>query len=181
MTSLIEKAEMNNGIPKANLEQQGITEDRYKLIPRCLIFIRKDDSFLLLKGSSDKKIWANRYNGVGGHIERDEDVRTAAQRELLEETGLSTKLELKGILTVDPGGYIGVGIFVFTGDYTSGIIKQSVEGDLHWVEMKDMKDLPLVEDVRIILKHIKKMDEKSPPFFAHSYYGSDGRLKIEFN
>ena len=80
--------------------EQGISQDRFKLIPRCLIFIRKSDSFLLLKGASNKRIWANKYNGVGGHIEIDEDIKTAALRELHEETGLSADLNLRGIVTV---------------------------------------------------------------------------------
>ena len=66
--------------PDLELEQ-GVSKNRYQLIPRCLIFIRKDDSFLLIKGASNKKIWANKFNGIGGHIEKGEDIKSAAQRE----------------------------------------------------------------------------------------------------
>jgi 8-oxo-dGTP diphosphatase len=168
-------------IQKNNYDrEQGISDDRYKLIPRCLIFIRKSDSFLLLMGASKKRIWANKYNGFGGHIEIGEDIKTAALRELHEETGLSVDLNLRGVVTVDPGGEVGVGIFVFTGEYTSGEVRPSKEGELQWVEIKDMKELPLVEDVQVILERIMSMKDNSPPFSAHSFYDLDGNLVVNF-
>jgi len=44
---------------------QGITRDRYMLIPRTIIFLRRGDSFLLIKGAPTKRLWAGKYNGVG--------------------------------------------------------------------------------------------------------------------
>jgi 8-oxo-dGTP diphosphatase len=54
--------------------EQGLSFDRYVCIPRTLIFITRGDKVLLLKGAANKRIWANKYNGVGGHVERGEDV-----------------------------------------------------------------------------------------------------------
>ena len=181
MTWLIENLSMAGSKLKNHDKEQGISIDRYQLIPRCLIFIRHQDSFLLIKGSPDKKIWANKFNGVGGHIEHNEDIKTAAQRELLEETGLSIDLELKGILTVDPGGEIGVCIFVFSGKYINGEIKSSREGGLQWVKMSELQELPLVDDVQVILKRIANVQAGSPPFIAHSFYDPGGSLIVEFN
>lgn len=65
-----------------------ISEHRYTLIPRTLVFLTRSASVLLLEGAPDKRLWANQYNGVGGHVERGKDVLNAAHRELLEETGL---------------------------------------------------------------------------------------------
>ncbi|MDP3183744.1 MAG: NUDIX domain-containing protein, partial [Anaerolineales bacterium] len=62
--------------------EQGVSRDRYMLIPRTLIFLRRGDSVLLIKGAPHKRLWANKYNGVGGHLERGEDVLSAARREL---------------------------------------------------------------------------------------------------
>ena len=83
---------------------QGATNDRYAVIPRVAIFLRREDSFLLLKGAPTKRLWANKYNGLGGHVERGEDALFAAKRELLEETG-----ELDALLVPVGGGGLAAG------------------------------------------------------------------------
>ena len=48
---------------------QGITDDRYKVIPRAAIFLRRWDSYLLLKGAPTKRLLANNCDGPRRHIE----------------------------------------------------------------------------------------------------------------
>ena len=76
-------------MPKSD---QGITKDRYMLIPRTAIFIRRADEYLLIKGAPTKRLWAGKYNGIGGHVERGENILFSAQRKWLEETGLLVDL-----------------------------------------------------------------------------------------
>ena len=50
------------------VSDQGVSLERYMLVPRTAIFVRRDDSYLLLKGAPGKRLWAGKYNGLGGHV-----------------------------------------------------------------------------------------------------------------
>ena len=166
---------------------QGINLDRYLLIPRTLIFLIKEDRILLIKGSSDKRLWAGLYNGLGGHVERGEDILSAAHREISEETGLEVQdLWLCGLITVDTGDNIGVGIYVLRGDLQSRSSEYSdqlpatSEGTLEWVQIDQLHSLPLVEDLPVLLPKVLQAQLSDPPFSALYWYDEEDRLMILF-
>ena len=163
-------------MPKSD---QGITKDRYMLIPRTAIFARHGDEYLLIKGAPTKRLWAGKYNCLGGHVERGENVLFSAQRELLEETGLLVDLWLCGTVIVDAGD-VGICLFVFCGDNVKGEVKAGDEGAVEWVKKDAVLHLPVVEDLPILLERIHNMKRGDPPFAARSYYDENDQLKVVF-
>ena len=160
--------------------EQGIEGKRYQVIPRSLIFVTRQDEILLLKGAQKTRLWANRYNGVGGHMERGEDALSAARRELLEETGLTCDpLWLAGTVMVDVTEYVGVCIFVFRGEFSGGRLKESDEGTLRWCSEKDMEALPILDDLQTLLPAALSIKIGDPPFFARSFYDENDQLQVK--
>ena len=149
------------------------------LIPRTAIFARRGGEYLLIKGAPTKRLWAGKYNGIGGHVERGEDLLSSAQRELFEETGLTADLWLCGTVLVD-AGETGICLFVFCGENARGEINASGEGTVEWLKKDALLHLPVVEDLPILLNQIHTMRRGDPPFSARSYYDEEGKLKVVF-
>lgn len=159
---------------------QGVYNDRYQVIPRCLIFITREDSVLLIKGNPHKRLWANLFNGIGGHIEFGEDILTAAQRELREETGLTVDdMWLCGNVMVDASEKTGISIFIFRGTYQGGDLISSEEGELEWVSQASLADLPMVEDLYALLPRIISLQKGQPPLIAHTSYDSNDQMVLK--
>lgn len=154
---------------------------RWMAIPRTLCFITNGDDVLLMKRAETKRIFPGRYNGIGGHIERDEDPYTSALREIKEETGLTvSQLMLRGIYNVDAGQEVGITLFIFTGiSSTRGVI-ESDEGSLHWVPIASAGHLPLVEDLPFLLPRLFGDHKTEAPFFAHVSYDQNDQIVMRF-
>ncbi len=161
---------------------QKILPDRYQVSPRTLCFVTHKDEVLLLRGAPKKRIWPNQYNGVGGHVRPDEDVRTAAVREIYEETGLAVRdLRLRGVINIPAvEAEKGIMLFVFTAAAEDRETSPSPEGDPEWVRVDEIDHLDLVEDLPLLLPRVLAMGPDDPPFYALYTYDESDRLVVTY-
>ncbi|NDJ87240.1 MAG: NUDIX domain-containing protein [Chloroflexi bacterium] len=159
--------------------------DRWQVVPRTLCFVTYGEEILLLKRAQHKRVYPGYYNGLGGHIERDEDPLRSAIREIREESGLEvTQVRYCGTTHIDAGQATGILLFIFTAVASSREVHSGDEGTLHWLRLTDVlrsihsvePELPLVEDLPLILPRI--FEDGRIPFFAHVSYDDADRLRF---
>ena len=174
-----------------NASEQGTRapdRQRYLAVPRTLVFLTSTnpvtgaDEVVLLKGAPHKRLWADKYNGLGGHIEAGEDIQTAAVREVWEEAGIAADhLTLRGVVNLDTGSdehgqRPGVLLFVFTGVTADRALWASAEGVPEWVAVDTFQALPLVDDLYELLPRALT----GPFFYGHYAPDAAGVLRYEF-
>jgi 8-oxo-dGTP diphosphatase len=174
-----------------NALEQGTREGgggRNFVVPRVLVFLTSTNpatgkrEVLLLKGAPTKRLWANQYNGLGGHVEPSEDVYAAAVREVWEEAGIEVQaLSLRGVVTIDTGfdeygRRPGVLMFVFVGEATERTLWPSREGTPAWLPIDDLPSYPLVDDLVELLPRALAGDF----FYGHYSPQPDGTLRYAF-
>lgn len=165
----------------ANEQGANATEGRWLVTPRTLCFVMNGDDILLMKHAPHKRVFPNRYNGVGGHIERDEDPLTSARREIAEETGLTVRnLTLRAIYNIDAGAASGIILFIFFAVSDSRKVIENSEGTLHWVNKNELFNLDLVEDIPQILPRILDLEDGASPFFVHLSYDNQDQILMRF-
>lgn len=142
--------------------------------------MRNGSDVLLLKGAPNKRLWPDLFNGVGGHIEVDEDVFSAASREVKEETGLDVNdLKLAAITNIDAGETsLGVMVFTFIGWIDKRQTISSAEGELFWVPVDNLVKINLVPDLEWLLPKLFVDRPRKWPLFLHYNYNDVDELVI---
>jgi 8-oxo-dGTP diphosphatase len=117
-----------------------------------------------------------KYNGLGGKLDRGEDVVAGMRREVREEAGLECEtLALRGTISWPGFGKQGEDWFgfIFRVDRWTGVPKkENPEGTLEWVEVERLMELPLWEGDRYFLPLVFERTDRQ--FHGVMPYG-DGR------
>lgn len=115
-----------------------------------------------------------KYNGLGGKLERDEEIVAGMQRELREEAGITAlELTLRGTVSWPGFGKNGEDWFAFIFVITrfSGTPPAAnVEGTLEWVPIARVMDLPLWPGDRFFLPLV--FDHDPRPFHGVMPYAN---------
>jgi len=157
-----------------------VIQSKYKMVPRTLIFIERDEEILLIHKNKRDSYGFSKLNGIGGHIEKGEDPHEAAKREIYEESGLTIEnLSLVAIIIIDIGINPGILLFVFKAEYPGGKLKESDEGNLVWMKRSSIRNLNnLVKDIPFLLELADSYKEGSPLTFVKYLYDEKGKLRI---
>lgn len=137
----------------------------------CLI---QDGDKILLQNRV-KNDWKG-YALPGGHVELGESFVDAVKREMKEETGLDiSNPKLAGIkqFPIDGGRYI---VLLFKAVEFTGEVISSEEGQMEWVERRNLSDIKTVEDLDDLLKVI---DDPNYTEFQYLVNGDDWVVSIK--
>jgi 8-oxo-dGTP diphosphatase len=119
-----------------------------------------------------------KYNGLGGKVERDEDVAAGMRREILEEAGIVCgTMRMRGTISWPGFGKQGEDWFGFVfviDDFTGTPLTANPEGTLEWVDVDKLEQLPLWEGDRQFLPLV--FDADPSPFHGVMPY-RDGAMQ----
>jgi 8-oxo-dGTP diphosphatase len=165
-------------------EQQGAdqTANRWIVIPRTLCFVMNGDDVLLMKRSPHRRVFPNRYNGLGGHIERDETPIEGAIREIKEEAGVDVEdIFLCGVHMIDTAQETGILLFTYRATTNQrDVIADEREGTLEWVNQRDALSLDLVEDLPSVLPRVFEAKRGDNPYNVHISYDENDQIQMKF-
>ena len=145
-----------------------------KMINTTLCYLERDGKYLMLhRTKKEGDINKDKWIGVGGKCEAGESPEECLRREVYEETGYTLSgHSFRGIVTFVYGD-ITEYMFLFTSDRFSGEQKVCDEGNLVWVDMDKVYDLPIWEGDKVFLKLLK---EGTGFFSLKLKYDDNGKL-----
>ena len=119
---------------------------------------------------------------MGGHVEAQEDIKEAAIRELLEESGVeNVEIHLVGQIMINISDVSGIAMFIFHGTYEGEAFSCSQEGSVEWLKISDLPTLPAVEDLPFLVHRAKSHQPGDPIFVGKYSFGEDGDLGIHWS
>lgn len=157
---------------------------KYRPIVGTLGYVlSKDGSKVLMMHRNKRKTddHIGKYNGLGGKMDREENIADSMAREIEEEAGIKVKsMTLRGTINWTGFGKNGedwLGFIFLITDWEGTVKECCDEGDLEWVDKDKILDLPLWEGDRHFLPLI--FDEAKPPFHGFMPYKGEKMLAFD--
>ena len=137
------------------------TEVKKTPVLSTLCHIIQDDKYLMMHRVKKKNdINKDKWIGVGGKFEYGESPEECLLREVKEETGLTlTEYKFRGIVTFVYGEDVVEYMHLYTADKFEGELIDCDEGELVWVPIKEVCNLPIWEGDKIFFKLLEEDGE----------------------
>ena len=119
---------------------------------------------VLLKRFASARFAPNRWTGIGGHVEKNENITDSVLRELLEETNIGQKdiqnFRQVADFTYKPGPYWpqGYRIVYFCAVYDKDKLPKCTEGILNWVSINTLSRYDIIDDTKAVLKLLRQKE-----------------------
>ena len=145
-----------------------------------LCHIEKDGKYLMLhRVKKENDLNHDKWVGIGGKFEDKESPEECVLREVKEETGLVlNSYTYCGIVTFVSDIWETEYMHIFHSVDFSGEVKECDEGNLEWVDIKELYHLPIWEGDKIFFRLI---EEKSPFFSLKLEYKGDTLINAVLN
>ena len=124
-----------------------------------ICYIEKNEKYLMLhRIKKQNDINRDKWIGIGGKVEDGESPHDCIIREIKEETGISpTNIRYRGLITFVSNIYETEYMHLFScNEFEGEIISSCDEGNLEWIAINDLLDLPMWEVDKIFLSLLKK-------------------------
>ncbi|QVK17248.1 8-oxo-dGTP diphosphatase [Mycoplasmatota bacterium] len=145
--------------------------DKIRETTLCLI-VKNQHVLMMLRNKKKDDVHINKYNGLGGKVEKGESKYNCVLREVYEEAGIKlTKYNYVGQVVFKNFGYeVGKEVmYCFVGYDYENEIGDCNEGELSWIPKDKVMALPLWEGDQYFLMNIIM----NKPFSAYLHYEED--------
>ena len=126
-----------------------------------LIYITRGTDCLFIRKTRKGDMNLDKYLGIGGHFESDETAEECVLRELSEEASIGAgsleKFSYRGLITFISSEYPTEYMHVFTASVAADFElpeRACDEGELCWVPLSDVCDLPIWEGDKIMFDYL---------------------------
>lgn len=141
---------------------------------QCFI-IQNNKILMMFRNKKRHDLNAGKWIGVGGKLQDNENDIICMKREVEEETGLIVDEYIKnGTVRFVNDEYEEL-MHVFTINKYHGVLKESIEGDLAWVDVNKVLDLPMWEGDKYFLSKVLRNDQS---IMMELVYSSDKLIRV---
>ena len=142
-----------------------------------LCYIENKHRYLMLFRNKKKNdINEGKYIGIGGHLEKGETKEKALLREVKEETGLTLlDYQYRGKILFKNDDFEEI-MYLYTSNKFSGELISCNEGELHWIDIDEVLNLPHWEGDKYFLE---KLINNIPYFEMSLIYSQDQLIEVK--